>query len=118
MRKIASALAAGCTIVIKPSPETPISTAALGVLCTRAGFPDGVVNVVTASHETTPVIGKAMCEDPRLKKISFTGSTPVGKLLNAQCAATMKKVTLELGGNGGWCVFDDADLEKAATGGL
>lgn len=77
LRKITSALAAGCTVVIKPSPETPLSTVALAILCQRAGFADGVVNVVLASLETTPAVGKKLCEDSRIKKISFTGSTPV-----------------------------------------
>lgn len=76
-RKMISALATGCTAVLKPSPETPFSTAALGLLVKRAGYADGVVNIVTASERTTPEVGKAMCEDSRLKKISFTGSTGV-----------------------------------------
>lgn len=103
-------------MVVKPSPETPTSTLALAILCKRAGIPSGVVNVVTASNETTPAVGKKLCEDKRIKKISFTGSTPVGKLLASQCSGTLKKMTLELGGNGGWVVFDDADLEQAADG--
>lgn len=114
LRKLVSALAAGCTVVIKPSPETPCTTLALAILCQRAGVPPGVVNVVTASNHTTPAVGKKMCEDKRLKKISFTGSTAVGKLLMSQAASTLKKLTLELGGNGAWIVFDDADLDKAA----
>jgi succinate-semialdehyde dehydrogenase/glutarate-semialdehyde dehydrogenase len=77
LRKLATALAAGCTVVLKPSPESPITTVALAILCKRAGFADGVVNVVTASHETTPVVGRKLCEDPRIKKLSFTGSTAV-----------------------------------------
>lgn len=116
LRKMTTALAAGCTMVIKPSPETPLSTVALAQLCKRAGFADGVVNVVTASNETTPAVGKKLCEDKRIKKISFTGSTAVGKLLMSQCSGSLKKMTLELGGNGGWVVFDDADLEMAADG--
>ncbi|TXT07525.1 hypothetical protein VHUM_03245 [Vanrija humicola] len=114
LRKLTSALAAGCTTVIKPSPETPTTALALAVLCKRAGIPAGVVNVVPASTETTPEVGKALCEDKRIKKISFTGSTGVGKLLMSQCASTLKKMTLELGGNGGWIVFEDAELETAA----
>lgn len=116
LRKIVSALAAGCTMVIKPSPETPASCLALAVLAQRAGFPKGVINVVTASNETTPAVGKKLCEDKRIKKISFTGSTGVGKLLMSQCASSLKKMTLELGGNGGWVVFEDADLDAAAEG--
>jgi acyl-CoA reductase-like NAD-dependent aldehyde dehydrogenase len=101
-------------MVIKPSPETPTTTLALGILAQRAGIPKGVINVVTASNETTPAVGKKLCEDKRIKKISFTGSTAVGKLLWAQCASSLKKMTLELGGNGGWVVFEDAELDKAA----
>lgn len=111
-----TAIAAGCTVVLKPSPETPVTALALAILCERAGVPKGVINVVTASTETTPAVGKKLCEDKRIKKISFTGSTAVGKLLMAQCAPSLKKMTLELGGNGAWIVFDDADLEKAADG--
>lgn len=103
-------------MVVKPSPETPTTTLALAVLCQRAGIPKGVVNVVTASNETTPAVGKKLCEDKRIKKLSFTGSTAVGKLLMSQCASSLKKMTLELGGNGAWIVFDDADLDKAADG--
>ncbi|BEI92381.1 uncharacterized protein CcaverHIS019_0500090 [Cutaneotrichosporon cavernicola] len=114
LRKICTALAAGCTMVVKPSPETPTTTLALGVLAQRAGIPKGVINVVTASNQTTPAVGKKLCEDKRVKKISFTGSTPIGKLLMTQCASSLKKMTLELGGNGGWVVFEDAELEKAA----
>lgn len=77
LRKITTALAAGCTVVVKPSPETPVTTSSLAILCKRAGIPDGVVNVVTASTQSTPVVGQTLCEDPRIKKISFTGSTPV-----------------------------------------
>lgn len=109
-----TALAAGCTMVIKPSPETPTTTLALALLAQQAGIPKGVVNVVTASNETTPAVGKKLCEDKRIKKVSFTGSTAIGKLLMAQCAPSLKKMTLELGGNGGWVVFDDAELDKAA----
>lgn len=114
LRKIATALAAGCTMVIKPSPETPVSTLALAILAKRAGVPSGVINVVTASNATTPEVGKTLCTDKRIKKVSFTGSTGVGKLLMGQAASTLKKLTLELGGNGGWVVFSDADLNAAA----
>ncbi|BEI80927.1 hypothetical protein CcaverHIS002_0200870 [Cutaneotrichosporon cavernicola] len=114
LRKMATALAAGCTMVIKPSPETPTTTLALALLAQKAGVPKGVVNVVTASNETTPEVGKKLCEDKRIKKVSFTGSTAIGKLLMSLCAPSLKKMTLELGGNGGWVVFDDAELEKSA----
>lgn len=88
---------AGCTVVIKPSPETPLTALAIAHLAERAGYERGVVNVVTASRETTPEVGKALCEQRAIKKISFTGSTAVGKLLAAQCAPTLKKLCLELG---------------------
>ncbi|PWZ01876.1 putative UGA2-succinate semialdehyde dehydrogenase, partial [Testicularia cyperi] len=115
IRKAVSALAAGCTIVAKPSPETPISTLALAVLLEKAGFPAGTVNVVVASQGNTPAIGKLLCSDTRIKKISFTGSTRVGRLLMEQCAPSLKKMTLELGGLGAYLIFDDANIEEAAS---
>ncbi|KAJ9475459.1 putative Succinate-semialdehyde dehydrogenase [NADP(+)] (putative) [Pseudozyma hubeiensis] len=115
VRKAVSALAAGCTIVVKPSPETPLSTIAIANLLRRAGFPSGAVNVVLASYRNTPAIGQALCTDPRIKKLSFTGSTRVGRLLMQQCAPTLKKLTLELGGLGAYLIFSDADVEAAAT---
>ena len=116
VRKMGAALAAGCTVVIKPSPETPITTIALAQLAQRAGYSEGVINVVPASVATTPAVGKKLCEDRRIKKLSFTGSTAVGRLLMSQASGSLKKMTLELGGNGGWIVFEDADLERAADG--
>lgn len=116
IRKAVSALAAGCTVVIKPSPETPISTLAIAHLLDQAGFLAGSVNVVLASHSTTPTVGQALCNDSRIKKISFTGSTRVGRLLMQQCAPTLKKLTLELGGLGAYLIFPDADIDAAATG--
>lgn len=115
IRKAVSALAAGCTIVAKPSPETPLSTIAIANLLHRAGFPPGSVNIVLASYRNTPAIGQALCTDPRIKKLSFTGSTRVGRLLMQQCAPTLKKMTLELGGLGAYLIFEDADVEAAAT---
>ncbi len=115
IRKAVSALAAGCTIVAKPSPETPLSTLAVANLLERAGFPSGSVNIVLASSRNTPAIGQALCSDPRIKKVSFTGSTRVGRLLMEQCAPTLKKMTLELGGLGAYLIFDDADVDAAAT---
>lgn len=115
VRKAVSALAAGCTIVAKPSPETPLSTLAVANLLHRAGFPSGSVNIVLASYRNTPAIGQALCTDLRIKKLSFTGSTRVGRLLMQQCAPTLKKLTLELGGLGAYLIFDDADIEAAAT---
>ena len=114
-RKIAPALAVGCTAVLKPSELTPFSALALAVLAQEAGVPDGVFNVVTG--EAAP-IGAVLTGDPRVRKFSFTGSTPVGKLLAAQCMGTVKRVSLELGGNAPLIVFDDADLEAAVEGAL
>ncbi len=114
-RKAAPALAAGCTLVLKPAEATPYSALALAVLAERAGVPAGVFSVVTGA----PVeIGKEMTGNPLVRKISFTGSTPVGKKLMAQSAATVKKVSLELGGNAPFIVFDDADLDEAVQGAL
>ncbi|SAM86084.1 probable UGA2-succinate semialdehyde dehydrogenase [Ustilago bromivora] len=115
IRKVVSALAAGCTIVAKPSPETPLSTIAIANLLRRAGFPSGTVNVVLASNSNTPAIGQALCSDLRIKKVSFTGSTRVGRLLMQQCAPSLKKMTLELGGLGAYLIFEDADIDAAAT---
>jgi succinate-semialdehyde dehydrogenase/glutarate-semialdehyde dehydrogenase len=115
-RKIAPALAAGCTVVAKPSEETPLSALALAGLAQRAGVPDGVINIVTASRTRTPDVVDAWLADPRVSKISFTGSTAVGKYLARRSAETLKKVSLELGGNAPFIVFDDADLDAAVAG--
>ncbi|MEK6202843.1 MAG: NAD-dependent succinate-semialdehyde dehydrogenase [Psychrobacter sp.] len=112
-RKVAPALAAGCTIIVKPATETPFSALALGALAEQAGIPAGVLQVVTGKSS---VIGEILTGDARIHKLSFTGSTEVGRTLMAQCAPTIKKLSLELGGNAPFIVFDDADLEKAATG--
>lgn len=114
VRKISAALAAGCTVVLKSDGLTPFSSNALAVLCERAGIPKGVFNVVTAL-QNTPQLGLALCESDIVKKISFTGSTRVGKLLFKQSASTLKKLSLELGGNAAFIVFDDADLETAIS---
>ncbi|GME34270.1 Succinate-semialdehyde dehydrogenase [Neofusicoccum parvum] len=114
-RKAAAALAAGCTCVIKTAGETPFTANALAVLAERAGIPAGVINIVTAL-ENTPEIGLTLCESPVVSKISFTGSTRVGKLLMRQCSGTLKKLSLELGGNAPFIVFDDADLDTAVAG--
>ncbi|KAL4968844.1 Aldehyde/histidinol dehydrogenase [Aspergillus stella-maris] len=113
-RKIAAALAAGCTVVMKSDGLTPFSSNALAVLAERAGMPAGVLNVVTAL-ENTPALGLALCESDIVKKISFTGSTRVGKLLMAQSSSTLKKLSLELGGNAPFIVFDDADVKVAVA---
>ncbi|KAK5049934.1 hypothetical protein LTR84_004053 [Exophiala bonariae] len=114
VRKISAALAAGCTVVLKSDGLTPFSSNALAVLCERAGIPKGVLNIVT-SLQNTPQLGVALCESDIVKKISFTGSTRVGKLLFKQSASTLKKLSLELGGNAAFIVFDDADLEIAIS---
>lgn len=114
-RKVGPALAAGCTVVTKPASQTPFSALALGALAERAGIPKGVINVVTGSAQT---IGGELTSNPIVRKLSFTGSTAVGKKLMAQCAGTVKKLSLELGGNAPFIVFDDADLEAAVAGAL
>jgi succinate-semialdehyde dehydrogenase/glutarate-semialdehyde dehydrogenase len=115
-RKCAPALAAGCPVVIKPAEDTPLSALALAELAGRAGFPPGVVNVVTAGDPRA--VGGELTSNPKVRKLSFTGSTEVGKLLMAQCAATVKKLSLELGGNAPFIVFDDADLDAAVAGAM
>jgi succinate-semialdehyde dehydrogenase/glutarate-semialdehyde dehydrogenase len=115
-RKVAPALAAGCTVVAKPAEDTPLSALALAALAEAAGIPAGVFNVVTAARGA--LIGKTMCESPVVRKLSFTGSTAVGKLLAEQCARTVKRVSLELGGNAPFLVFDDADLDAAVAGAM
>jgi succinate-semialdehyde dehydrogenase/glutarate-semialdehyde dehydrogenase len=114
-RKMAAALAAGCTFIAKPAPETPLSALFLGALCQEAGLPAGVVNLVTGD---AAMIGSTLMASPIVKKVSFTGSTEVGKLLIRQSADTVKKLTLELGGNAPFVVLDDADLEKAVEGAI
>ena len=114
-RKIGPALAAGCTVVVKPATQTPYSALAWGALAEEVGFPKGVVNIVTGSAAP---IGDELCANPLVKKITFTGSTPVGKMLIAKSAATVKKVSMELGGNAPFIVFDDADLDRAVAGGI
>jgi succinate-semialdehyde dehydrogenase/glutarate-semialdehyde dehydrogenase len=112
-RKAAPALAAGCTMVLKPASQTPLTALALAVLAERAGIPRGVFNVVTGSSR---VIGAELTGSPVVRKLSFTGSTEVGKTLMAQCAPTMKKLSLELGGNAPFIVFEDADIDAAVQG--
>ena len=114
-RKVSPALATGCTVVIKPAEATPYSAFALAELAQRAGFPPGVLNVITGD---APSIGSEMCANPTVRKVSFTGSTEVGRLLMKQVAPTIKKISLELGGNAPFIVFDDADLDAAAEGAI
>ena len=114
-RKIAPALAAGCTVVCKPANETPLSANALAELAERAGIPAGVVNILCGQTEE---IGRELTSNPTVRKLTFTGSTAVGKLLMSQCAGTMKRMSMELGGNAPFIVFDDADLDAAVAGAM
>ncbi|MCB1730378.1 MAG: NAD-dependent succinate-semialdehyde dehydrogenase, partial [Halieaceae bacterium] len=114
-RKAAPALAAGCSIVIKPASETPLSAFAMAELAERAGVPAGVLNVVAGS---SGAIGGELTSNPIVRKVTFTGSTPVGKMLVEQCASTVKKTSMELGGNAPFIVFDDADLDAAIQGAM
>jgi succinate-semialdehyde dehydrogenase / glutarate-semialdehyde dehydrogenase len=117
-RKVAPALAAGCTVVIKPAELTPLTALAVAELAIRAGIPAGVLNVLTADSENSIAIGKVFCDSPIVSHISFTGSTEVGRILMAQSAPTVKKLALELGGNAPFIVFDDADIDSAVEGAM
>lgn len=115
-RKLAAALAAGCTAVVKPAEETPLSALMLAKLCHDVGIPPGVVNVVTT--RSPAAVGAVLCRSPQVRKVSFTGSTEVGQLLMQQCAPTLKRLSLELGGSAPFLVFDDADLDAAVDGAM
>lgn len=115
-RKVAPALAAGCTIVLKPPSETPLSALALAELAVQAGFPDGVINILPTSNSRA--MGEILCKDDRIRKLSFTGSTEVGRVLMRQSADTIKKLSLELGGNAPFIVFEDADIDRAVAGAI
>ena len=115
-RKVAPALAVGCTVVIKPAEQTPLSATALAVLADKAGFPPGVLNVITSNDG--PAIGQELCANDKVRKITFTGSTEVGRILMRQGAEQIKKISLELGGNAPFIVFDDADLDAAVEGAM
>ena len=115
-RKVAPALAAGCPVMIKPAELTPLTALAAAELARRAGIPAGVLNVVTADAEGSVAIGQLLCASDTVRHLSFTGSTEVGRLLMAQCAPTVKKLSLELGGNAPFIVFDDADIDSAVEG--
>jgi succinate-semialdehyde dehydrogenase/glutarate-semialdehyde dehydrogenase len=117
-RKIAPALAAGCTIIIKPAEQTPLSALALAELSRQAGIPAGVVNVITGDAAQSVAIGKVLCDSPVVRHLSFTGSTEVGRILMAQCAPTIKKLSLELGGHAPFIVFEDADIDAAVAGAM
>ncbi|KAA1081438.1 succinate semialdehyde dehydrogenase NADP+ linked [Puccinia graminis f. sp. tritici] len=116
-RKVAPALAAGCSVIIKAPAETPLTALALAELAHQAEFPAGVFNIVT-TQSATPEIGKALCESEEIRKLSFTGSTGVGKLLMSQSSSTLKKLSLELGGNAPFIVFEDADVDRAVEGAI
>lgn len=115
-RKVGPALAAGSPVIVKPPSETPLTGLAIAYLAEKAGFPPGVYNTITSSNSSE--IGKELCENKKVRKLSFTGSTPVGKILMAQCAPGLKKLSLELGGNAPFIVFDDADVQAAVNGAL
>jgi succinate-semialdehyde dehydrogenase / glutarate-semialdehyde dehydrogenase len=117
-RKVAPALAAGCPVVIKPAEQTPLSALAVAELAQRAGMPAGVLNVLTADGANSIAIGKVICASDVVRHVSFTGSTEVGRILAAQCAPTVKKLSLELGGNAPFIVFDDADIDSAVEGAM
>ncbi|KAM9353253.1 succinate-semialdehyde dehydrogenase, mitochondrial [Symphorus nematophorus] len=117
-RKVGAALAAGCTVVVKPAEDTPLSALALAELAEQAGIPAGVFNVVPCSREKTPSVGQVLCTDPLVAKISFTGSTATGKILLKMAADTVKKASMELGGHAPFIVFDSADVDKAVVGAM
>ena len=117
-RKVAPALAAGCPVVIKPAEQTPLSALAVAELAQRAGMPAGVLNILTADSANSIEIGRVLCSSDVVRHLSFTGSTEVGRILARQCAPTIKKLSLELGGNAPFIVFDDADLDSAVEGAL
>ncbi|MFT3666031.1 NAD-dependent succinate-semialdehyde dehydrogenase [Piscinibacter sp.] len=117
-RKVAPALAAGCPVVIKPAEQTPLSALAVAELAQRAGMPKGVLNIVTADADDSIAVGKVLCASDIVRHLSFTGSTEVGRILAAQCATTIKKLSLELGGNAPFIVFDDADIDSAVEGAM
>lgn len=117
-RKVAPALAAGCSVIIKPAEQTPLTALAAVELAQRAGIPPGVLNVLTADSARSIEIGKVLCASDDVRHLSFTGSTEVGRILAAQCAPTIKRVSLELGGNAPFIVFDDADIDSAVAGAI
>jgi succinate-semialdehyde dehydrogenase/glutarate-semialdehyde dehydrogenase len=117
-RKVAPAIAAGCTIIVKPAEQTPLSALALAELAIRAGMPEGVMNILPADSQRSVEIGTVLCDSPVIRHLSFTGSTPVGRILMRQSASTVKKLALELGGHAPFIVFDDTDLDAAVDGAL
>ncbi|OUM55874.1 hypothetical protein BVG19_g5486 [[Candida] boidinii] len=117
-RKFGAAFAAGCTSIVKPACETPLSALALAHLSKEAGIPDGCFNVVPVDSEKTKIVGEMFCSDKRINKISFTGSTNIGKILMSQSASSLKRISFELGGNAPFIVFEDADIDKAVQGAI
>jgi len=117
-RKVGAAIAAGNTVVLKPAPETPLCAIAVAKLFQRAGFPPGVLNVVTCAAARTPEFGEEMCENRIVRHVTFTGSTAVGRVLSGACGRTLKRTSMELGGNAPFIVFEDANLDKAVDGGF
>jgi succinate-semialdehyde dehydrogenase/glutarate-semialdehyde dehydrogenase len=117
-RKVAPALAAGCTVIIKPAEQTPLSALACAELAQRAGMPPGVLNILTGDADSSIAIGNVLCASDTVRHLSFTGSTEVGRILMKQCAPTIKKLSLELGGNAPFIVFDDADIDSAVEGAM
>ncbi|UPL02276.1 hypothetical protein LCI18_013210 [Fusarium solani-melongenae] len=115
IRKVAAALAAGCTMVVKPSPESPFSVMALADLALRAGLPAGVLNVISTDNINTPSVSERLCKHPLVRKVTFTGSTNVGSIVAKHCAEGLKKVTMELGGNCPFLIFNDGDLDQAVA---
>lgn len=115
IRKVAAAIAAGCSMIVKPSPETPLSVMALVDLLGRAGLPNGVVNVISTDNANTPAVSERLCKHPLVRKVTFTGSTGVGSIVARHCAEGLKKLTMELGGNCPFLVFDDGDLDQAVA---
>ncbi|KAK1139271.1 hypothetical protein N8T08_001117 [Aspergillus melleus] len=113
--KVAAALAAGCSMIVKPSPETPLSVNALADLAIRAGLPAGVLNAISTDNENTPAVSERLCKHPLVRKVTFTGSTRVGSIVARHCSEGLKKVTMELGGNCPFVVFDDGNLEQAVA---
>ena len=116
LRKVGAAIAAGNAVVLKPAPETPMCAIAIAKLFERVGYPEGTLNVVTGDATMSPQIGEELCHNPLVRHLSFTGSTAVGKYLNAECAKSLKKTSMELGGNAPFIVFEDADIQMAVNG--
>ncbi|VUC36593.1 unnamed protein product [Clonostachys rosea] len=113
IRKVAAAIAAGCSIIVKPSPETPLSIMALADLIQRASLPAGVLNVISTSNDNTPAVSERLCKHPLVRKVTFTGSTVVGSIAARHCSEGLKKLTMELGGNCPFIIFNDGDLDQA-----